>query len=278
MSYHFNQPSGYGMFPEVFQGSGRLFRPSIFFNADDGSGAGGGDPAPAPAPTPTPAADSTPPEDVSGLKAALEAERKRNKESDRLLKQLQESVKGMDPEKYKQFEQLQQQAEEWNKQKITIRNEVETEWSTKLQAEMTKTKEFEGKYLDLVKRTEAEKAFQAAKGRSGAGDAGITFFDSLLSVVSKNLRLNDKGQVEVIDANGTRLFSKTDATKPMTPKEYFESLRNDPVLGHCFEPQARGAGGGMPPGSGNGFGNTREDWSKLPRSERLTIARQQAAG
>lgn len=275
MSYHFNQPSGYGMFPEVFSTSARLFRPAIFFNADDGSGSGGGgsgDPAPAPA------NDPTPPEDVSGLKAALEAERKRAKEADRTLKALQESVKGMDPEKYKQFEQLQQQAEEWNQKQITIRTEVETEWSGKLQAEMTKTKEFEGKYLDLQKRTEAEKAFQAAKGRSGAGDAGITYFDSLLAVINKNLRLNDKGQVEVIDANGARLFSKADATKPMTPKEYFEGLRTDPVLGHCFEPIGRGNGGGMPPGSGNGFTSTREDWSKLPRSERLTIARQQTAG
>lgn len=264
MSYHFKRAFGDGM----FRGSSR----PLPFNAEEGGG--GGDPTPAPAPTP----DPSPPEDVSGLRSALEAERKRAKDNERLLKQLQESVKGMDPEKYKQFEQLQQQAEEWNQQKITLRTEVENEYATKLQSEMVKTKEFEGKYLDLVKRTEAEKAFQAAKGRSGAGDAGVTFFDSLLSVVSKSLRLNASGVVEVIDTNGARLFSKTDASKPMTPKEYFESLRSDPVLGHCFERQGPGAGGGMPPGSGNGFGTTREDWSKLPRSERLTIARQQAAG
>jgi hypothetical protein len=265
MSYHFKRLLGYGMFP------GNFARP---LPSVDGGEGGGVDP------TTPPTTDPTPPEDVSGLKTALDAERKRAKDADRTLKALQESVKGMDPEKYKQFEALQQQAEEWNQKQITIRNEVETEWSGKLKVEIDRTKEFEGKYLNLVKRTEAEKAFQAAKGRSGAGDAGITYFDSLLAVIDKSLRLNDKGQVEVIDANGARLFSKTDASKPMTPKEYFEGLRSDPVLGHCFERQGHAAGGGMPPGSGNGngFGNNREDWSKMPRSERLTFARQQAAG
>lgn len=274
MSYHFNQPSGYGMFPEnsAFQ-SRSFFRPAIAFEPDDGTGGsgGGGDP------TPAPATDPAPPEDVSGLKAALEAERKRAKDSDRTLKQLQESIKGIDPEKYKQFENLQKQAEEWNQEKVKIRNEVESEWVPKVQAGLDKAKAVETQYLDLLKRTTAEKAYQAANGRSGAGDDSITYFDSLLAVISPFLRLNEKQQVEVVDANGARRFSAKDATKPMSPQEFFESLHKHPVLGHCFQPTGNGNGGGMPPGSGNHRHLSTEDMSNLSRAERLTVARNQAS-
>ncbi|MBD1995158.1 hypothetical protein H6G00_00760 [Leptolyngbya sp. FACHB-541] len=213
-------------------------------------------------------------EDVTGLKNALAGERKRAGDLEKQFKQLQESVKGIDPEKYKQFETLQAEAEKWNQREVEIRTGLETEWTKKVEAEQTKSKGFETQYLDLLKRTEAEKAYQAVKGRVGAGEDGITFFDSFLAVAGISLRLNGK-QLEVIDANGTRRFSAKDATKPMSAVEYFETLTKHPVLGHYFERQNDSRGGGMQ--QSHNLGNlSQQDLSKLPRAERLAAARRAA--
>jgi hypothetical protein len=255
--------SGYGMFQDDLKTSGIR---SFVDDGGDGSGGGAGD-------DPPPAAGSGG-EDVTGLKNALEAERKARAAMERQFKQLQESIKGIDPNKYKELENLQQQAEQWNQKEAELRTSLETDWTAKVKAEQAIASDFKQKYLNLSLRTEAERAFLAAKGRSGAGEDGITFFDALLGMVEKNLRLNDKGQVEVVDHNGARRFSAKDSTKPMTPHEYFESLVKHPVLGHCFERQSDGRGGGS--SASNGAGISGVDLSAMSRTERLALSRRES--
>ncbi|MBD3882168.1 hypothetical protein IFO70_10395 [Phormidium tenue FACHB-886] len=225
---------------------------------------------------------TTPPAEgnIDGLKSALQKERERastfekqSKDFDRQLRQLQESVKGIDPEKYKQFEALQAEAEKWNQKEAELKQNLETNYQQQIGAEQQKAQEWQGKYTNLLTRTQAEKAYQAAGGRAGAGEDGISFFDVLFNNTGKALKLNDAGQLEVVDANGARLYSKKDASKPMTPAEYFAALVAHPVLGHCFDRQQPGRGSGMNPTqtalpSG-------QDLSNLPRADRLTALRQQ---
>lgn len=266
MKYRFKQIQIPGR--EMFPGSAILLAPN---DGDAGAGGGTGGTGDSSGGDGSGGTGGTG-EDVTGLKNALTNERKRAGDLEKQFKQLQESVKGIDPEKYKQFEALQAEAEKWNQKEVEIRQGLETEWTKKVEAEQTKAKGFESMYLNLLKRTEAEKAYQVVKGRTGAGEDGITFFDSFLAVAGNSLRLNDKGQLEVIDANGTRKFSAKDATKPMTAAEYFETLTKHPVLGHYFERQNDARGGGMQ--QSHNFGNlSQQDLSKLPRAERLAAAR-----
>lgn len=216
--------------------------------------------------------NTQPAEDLTGLKSALSKERDRASQFEKQLKQLQESVKGIDPEKYKQFEQLQEQAEKWNQKEVEIRNGVEQEWTVKVQAEQQKVKDLMAELQGLKLRTQAEKAYQSANGRSGGGEDGTTFFDAFYTNIQRSLKLNDKGELEVIDGNGVRLFSKKDATKPMSPAEYFGGLITHPVYGTYFMPQQPGKGGGAQPSHNV---NVPQDLSALPRAERLTLLRQQ---
>lgn len=222
---------------------------------------------------PTPP-EPAPAEDVSGLKSALQKERERANQVDKQLKQIQEMFKGIDPEKYKQLEVLQAQAEEWNQKEAQMRQTLEQEWTGKVQAEQKKMQDAEQRYQTLLLRTQAEKAYQAAGGRSGGGEDNVTFFDAFFTNVNKSLKLNDKGELEVLDGNGVRLFSKKDASKPMSAAEHFSGLIAHPVLGHYFMPQQPGKGGGAQPSVPV---NMPADFSNLPRSERLTLLRQQQA-
>ncbi|MBD2021889.1 hypothetical protein H6F43_17040 [Leptolyngbya sp. FACHB-36] len=263
MNFKF-QSSGYGMFPENFQSRSR-FAPIVAFEPDNGAGSGT-QPTPDPAPAP--------PEDVTGLKSALQKERDGRSTLEKQFKQLQESVKGIDPEKYKQFEQLQAEAEKWNQREAEMKTTLETQYQTQIQAEQQKVKDWEGKYQELLKRGEAEKAFQAANGRSGGGEDGVTFFEMFYSSIGKALKLNDQGQLEVVDGNGVRLFSKKDASKPMGAAEYFSGLVAHPVYAHHFGPNEKAKGSGTQPGSTNSGTNPHRDLSGMNRAARLTALRE----
>ncbi len=262
--------TGYGHAIEA--GPTGMFRPRITFAEDDGAtgGASGGSSTP-----PEPA-----PEDTTGLKSALEKEREAAKIAKReaaqtkeQLAQLQESLKGIDPEKYKQLEKLQAEAEEWNKKEASLKLALETEYAKQIQIEKSRIEQLQQELIDLRKRTAAERAYQAAQGRSGGGEDGTTFFDMFYGSVKGTLQLSDKGELEVVDHNGARLFSKKDSGKLMSPTEYFGSMAAHPVLGNFFQaPNAKG--GGM---NANARTTTMPgDTSKLSRAERLTMARQRS--
>ena len=258
--------SGYGIFPEVAQ---LRFKPSIAFNSDNGTSGDTGTTTP-PATDPTATTDA---EDITGLKSALQKERQLKADFEKRFKQMETLYKDIDPAKYQQLQALQAQAEEWNQKEAQLKSSLDEEWTRKVQAEQTRSKEFEQKYLALQLQTQAEKAYQAANGRSGGGDDGITFFDAFYGNIGNRLKLNEQSQLEVVDEKGARLFSKKDATKPMNAVEFFQDLVKHPVYGHYFAPQNPGKGGGMTPNSGSY--QTGTDLSALPAAERLTILRQQ---
>lgn len=249
------------------------FRPCIALAPNDAGGGesggsgGGGNPPPAGGGE----GGGSGGEDTAGLKTALESERKRNKDLEKQFKQLQETIKGIDPEKYKQLEALQIQAEEWNQKEATLRTNLETTYTAQVKAESDRATAAETRYKALLARTQAESAFALSNGRSGGGEDGTTFFDSFYGNVAKHLQLNDKGVLEVVDNNGTRMFSKKDPSKPMSPAEFFSTLTSHPVYGHFFAPPNQSKGSGMNPNANRNF--TQVDTSKMSRGERLTQAR-----
>lgn len=188
--------------------------------------------------------------DTAGLKSALEKERSARKDLETSLKQMRETLKDVDPNKYQELlnseKQYQQERERWNQKEVQIKSEAEREWRPQVEQAQATAKQFEQKYNDLLLRTHAEAAYQAAHGRTGGGDDGVTFFNSFFNNVRNQLKLATEGDgvsVEVVDQSGTRLFSKDDASKPITPSEFFKQLHKHPVLGFYFEaPKAKGGG------------------------------------
>jgi hypothetical protein len=284
MKYQFASDNfGYGHSVESQMGRG-MFAPRITFEDDNGAGGGsgaGGTATPPAAETPeTPAG-----EDLAGLKSALEKERARanaaekafKKQQDLLLQQ-QESIKGIDPEKYKQFEQLQAQAEQWGQRETKLRSEFEEQLQRSVQAEQGKVAAIQEQYNGLLKRTAIAQAYQACPtpGRMGGGEDGVNFFDSFCTLIEKTLRMNDKGELEVLDNNGVRRYSSKDASKLMSATEYFSTLSGHPVYGQYFQAPST-KGGGMTANARYGIVSQEREGVVLSRAEQLTRERQRRA-
>jgi hypothetical protein len=282
MKYNFASDNfGYGHSVESQMGRG-MFAPRITFEDDNGAGGGSGAATP-----PTPETPETPAgEDLAGLKSALEKERARanaaekafKKQQDLLLQQ-QESIKGIDPEKYKQFEQLQAQAEQWGQRETKLRSEFEEQLQRSVQAEQGKVAAIQEQYNGLLKRTAIAQAYQACPtpGRMGGGEDGVNFFDSFCTLIEKTLRMNDKGELEVLDNNGVRRYSSKDASKLMSATEYFSTLSGHPVYGQYFQAPST-KGGGMTANARYGIVSQEREGVVLSRAEQLTRDRQRRAG
>lgn len=231
-------------------------------------------------PATTPTTPEPEPEDLTGLKNTVKAVRQERDQAAAKLKQLetqfkqfQDSMKGIDPVKYAQFEELQRQAELWNQKEIEIKTGLQEDFNRQIKVEQERTVAAETRYNQLVMRVAAEKAFTAASGKQGAGTDGISYFDTFYQFVNAHLRLDNKGSVEVIDKTGARLYSKRDSSKLMTPAEFFQDYATHPVLGYCFDPQKPNLkGGGMQPSQPTS--RAAVDTASLSRTQRLTMARE----
>jgi hypothetical protein len=278
MKYQFASDNfGYGHSVESQMGRG-MFAPRITFEDDNGAGGGSGTGGAV-----TPPASETPEtpagEDLAGLKSALEKERARANAAEKAYKQQQEAIKGIDPEKYKQFEHLQAQAEQWNQQEAKLKSEFEQQLQRSVQAEQTKVADVQAKYDTLLKRTAISQAYQACPtpGRMGGGEDGVNFFDSFCTLIQNTLRMNDKGELEVLDNNGVRRYSAKDASKPMSATEYFSTLSGHPVYGQYFQAPST-KGGGMTANARYGIVSQEREGVVLSRAEQLTRERQRRAG
>jgi hypothetical protein len=241
--------SGYGM-----RG---MFRPSIALESDNGAGPAGGV-----------GGNSDPePEDVSGLKSALQKEREARKSFESKFTSLQELYKDIDPEKYKQFEALQAREETRNKEFSELRQNLEAGYTKQIGEYQTKLQGTEAKLTELTNRYEIEKAYGAVGGSIEAGEDGVGYFDLFYTSVNRNLKRNENGELEVMDADGVRRYSQKDAKKPMALQEFFESYKLHPVLGNCFPMKNPPKGGGANP-SARDYGRN-PDLSQMSRSERL---------
>ena len=227
------------------------FRPQqdLAPNAEGGGEGGSG----APAATP-PAAENQTGEDLTGLKNALAAERKRASQLDTEYKQYKAAFEGIDPEVAKQaatkLAQLQANQEEWNQKETALKTSLQEEFNRQITKEKETAKTWQEKHDGLLTRTLAQQAYEAAGGQSGGSDDGTTFFDAFFNNVKGGLRLNEKGQVEVVDGTGARRFSAKNSAEPRSAAEFFAGYSSHPVYSHFFAPQKNSKGGGMQPGAG----------------------------
>lgn len=260
------QTSGYGMFPGNFTGR---FAPITVFESDNGTGSSSGGTATsgdagsssdsgstATSGDAGSGSDSGGDEDVTGLKNALSSERKLKADLERQLKQIQAAYGEISPDAARQAQQrlaqLNAQQEEWNQKETQLTNRLNDEWNRKLQTETQKGKEWQGKYQELKKLILAEAAYQSAGGRAGGSESdGMTFFQAFYNNVGVHLRLNEKEELEVVDATGARLYSKKKDSELMSPAEFFAGYATHPVFSTLFAAQNNSRGSGMNPGAGN---------------------------
>lgn len=178
--------------------------------------------------------------EVSGLKSALEKERKARRDFERKLNQLN----GVDPDEYQRLKteaehreiEKAQKAGEWDK----LRQQLADKHKAEIEAERQRSHTMQTTVESFLVDAEATRAIANAKGIP----------ELLLPHVKQHVRVvQENGQyvARVVDKNGEPRVDYPDAN-PMTIAQLVEEMRKSDIYGRAFD------GSGI---SGMGTGSTK---------------------
>lgn len=200
-------------------------------------------------------------DDVTGLKKALDDERKRRAQAEKVAKQFE----GIDAEKARQLLDETHKAEE---EKAKAAGQWEN-WKAQMTAQHNQEKQTLTEQIAALERDLNEQMVTANAMQAIAAEKGVAAL--LLPHIGVQVTTeNGKREVRILDASGNVRYGKNG--QPLTIAERVQEMKADPIFGRAFE--ATGAGGS---GADN---NTRNgatrgiDWSKLSPTERLKAARE----
>lgn len=230
----------------------------------------------------TPAAEPTPTvtdtsEDLTKLKAALEAERKEKRQHERDLKAAQrrlESVKDIDADSYKTAMQRADAAER-AAQELTEREEVrlretENKYTAQLQEALAAK---DGALQELQQqrhRYALEKHFISAEGRTEAGDDGVSAFDMFWDRLGPRFRIDhESGGLGVVDAKGDWVLDN-ETGRRLAVSDFIEQQKEHPLYSFLFKAKY-GSGSGMGQGS-DVRGVKGDDFGKMSVNEKFAAA------
>jgi len=214
---------------------------------------------------PLPVAVAPEPLGEAGL-AALQEEREARKAAERRLKLIEQQLQGLDPDQLRSIKEAQEREERLRSEmEDRIKQAAEAAKAEALQQVKVKDQKLAealAEKSELYRQQALANAFQVAGGRSGGADDGTTYFDALMGAVGSRFKVNEAGDVMVINANGEPMLS--DNGDPVSPAAYLEQLKTHPVYGHFFTPSSNGHGGGMR-GSGNLIAGSLQGMSALEK-------------
>lgn len=204
------------------------------------------------------------PNEVTGLKSALESERKLKTAAEKALK----GYDGIDPAKAREVLSQQQKAEEdaakakgdWDNWKAQMQKQHEAEKQALEQKLKQTESEFEAEFVDGRVNTE----LLSQKGRAKF----LKPFVGARSVVEDGKRV-----IRIFDEAGSVRYGKDG--KPLTITERVLEMTKDPEFTFAFE--GTGAGGsGTPNGTGGSGGRggktlARADFEKLSPSDQMAF-------
>ncbi|MBD2771185.1 hypothetical protein [Iningainema tapete] len=223
-------------------------------------------------------------EEIAKILSTAKATRKerddvaaRAKELEDSNKQLQaqlEQIKTIDPERYKELEDLAANLEERKLEEQQKFNELKERWT----GERTTLQQQNQQLQEELKQTriinDLEKAFYALGGKTGKDDFGCSYFDLIRDRAMSFLQLGEDGKLRVLDPrDGTRMLG--DKGTPLTVEDLMLKLRSSGPTAALFDPVGNGAGGGMQPSHPAGLAATREQVMGITnRAERLARIRE----
>ena len=198
------------------------------------------------------------PQEVGGLKKALEAERKARAEFEGKLKQFD----GVDVEKYQSILKQQEDAKAQQARSAGDWETREAQLKAQLEADLRKreahyTSEITGRDAKITLMQSAlEKSLIEAQATAAISAAKGTP-ELLLPHVMQRVRIVEEDgdyQVRVIDQNGQPRIADIKGT-PFTIKHLIEEMKADAIYGRAFE--ASGAGGSGAYNSNKAGGNAK---------------------
>ena len=213
---------------------------------------------------PTAATDSEP-LGAAGL-AALEKERDARRQAERRLEAIEKQLQGLDPDQLRGIKEAQEREErlrsEMDQRIKEAAEAAKAEAYAQVKVKDQKLAEALAEKSELYRQQALANAFQAAGGRSGGADDGITYFNALMGAVGSRFKVGESGDVVVINVNGEPMLNDNGDT--LTPTAYLEQLKTHPVYGHFFAPTSNGHGGGMR-GNGNPINGSLQGMSAMDK-------------
>lgn len=214
-------------------------------------------------------------EDVSGLKNALNDERRLRREADRQLSEVKVRFEGIEPDEVHRLRERVKgldDADIYDKQGLDALVVKRTESMKNDHERVMRQKEQELLQLqqanaDLDRRWRTDRIKTALlDAASKAGVAKYAMADAVERGMKVFSDLDEQGNV--VSRDGDDLRYGKDGINPLTPDEWILSLKPDAP--HLWPASA---GGGAPPH--HGAHGQAVDWQSMPPTERLTKWRQQ---
>lgn len=207
--------------------------------------------------------------DNSGLKSALDKERKASRDAEAKRKETEARFSGIDPDRYAELLDahekaeankgtLDEQAQKRAQKAIDAANKERDEALAAVGTERNRAKAYQGRVLD--------DAIRAAAAKAGLHQHAI---DDALFRGRAMFTLDDNGNAVQLDSDGQPVIGK-DGKTPFAPNEWLDSMRESAP--HWFPAGASGTGSGNGnKGSGTtGSGKPVKDWSPREKSDFIT--------
>lgn len=224
------------------------------------------------------------PEEIQKILSTVKATRKERDEAATKAKDLEskvtelskslEQIKGIDPNKFKEYEQLAATYEERKLEEQKNFEELKQRWTTEKTSFTQQIQELQVQLQNTQIVTALEKAFYSCGGRAGKDEDGYSYFDLIQDRAKKYIQLDEKGRLVVLDPR-----DKTPMRDPKgnaySVEDLMLKLRAGGPTAALFESD-KGAGGGMQRSSQyNSVTATRESLMQMGnRAERLAKARE----
>jgi hypothetical protein len=186
-----------------------------------------------------------------------------------------EKIKGIDPQKFKELQQLAESYEERKLEEQKQFAELKDRWSNEKTSFSQQIQELQQQLIQTQIVNALEKAFYSTGGKSGKDEDGYTYFDLIQERAKNYIQLDEKGKLAVIDPRD-RTPMRDPKGNPLTVEDLMLKLRAGGPTAALFDPVGNGAGSGMSrSANSSGLSATREQIMNIPnRAERLARARQ----
>lgn len=223
-----------------------------------------------------------PVEDVTGLKGALDSERRLRRDAEKQLTDVKTKFEGIEPDEVHKLRDRVKgldDADVYDKQGIealvgrrTESMKAEHERQTRaMDREITQLKDTVSTTDKRWRQDRIRTALLEAVNKAGVYEKAVD--DAVQRGMGVFSDLDDHGNVVAQDSPGVYRYGK-DGINPLTPTEWISTLKASGDASHLWGPSS---GSGAP--AHHGGGHSGIDYSKLPPAERLTLFReQQAAG
>lgn len=223
-------------------------------------------------------------EEVQKILNTAKATRKERDEAQQKAKELEskiselsknlEQIKGIDPAKFKELEQLAASYEERKLEEQKNFSELKERWTGEKNSLTQQIGELQIQLQDNQVINALEKAFYSCGGRAGKDEDGYSYFDLIRERAKGYVQLDEKGRLIILDPRDKTLMRDSKGNL-YTAEDLMLRLRAGGPTAALFESD-KGAGGGMQRSAQhNSLTATRESLMGMSnRAERLAKARE----